>query len=145
MRQRSRVLNALRQRGVDAAIEIVSAPSPGKGTFVFLLAEFDNIAAGFDALGAPGKRAEAVADEACRALFEYLDATGALDPHLADQIIPYCAVSENASEFTISRVTRHLLTNIWVVQQFTSALISVEGKEGEEGRIRVRPVREGKS
>jgi RNA 3'-terminal phosphate cyclase (ATP) len=145
IRQRSRALIALRQRGVDAAIEIVSAPSPGKGTFVFLLAEFDNITAGFDALGALGKRAEAVADEACRALFEYLDATGALDPHLADQIIPYCALSESASEFTTSRVTRHLLTNIWVVQQFTSAVISVEGKEGEEGRISVRPVRESKS
>jgi RNA 3'-terminal phosphate cyclase (ATP) len=139
VRQRSRALNALRQRGVDAAIEIVSAPSPGKGTFVFLLAEFDTITAGFDALGAPGKRAEAVADEACHALFEYLDATGALDPHLADQIIPYCALSESASEFTTSRVTRHLLTNIWVVQQFTAADISVDGKEGEEGRIRVRP------
>ncbi len=139
IRQRSRVLSALRQRGVDAAIELVSAPSPGKGAFVFLLAEFDTITAGFDALGAPGKRAEAVADEACRALFEYLDTTGALDPHLADQIIPYCALSESASEFTTSRVTRHLLTNIWVVQRFTSADIFVEGKEGEEGRIRVRP------
>jgi len=139
VRQRSRALNALRQRGVDAAIELVSAPSPGKGTFVFLLAEFDNITAGFEALGAPGKRAEAVADEACCLLFEYLDATGALDPHLADQIIPYCALSESASEFTTSRVTRHLLTNIWVVQRFTAADISVEGREGEEGRIRVRP------
>ena len=139
IRQRSRALNSLRQRNVDAAIEVVSAPSPGKGTFVFLLAEFDNIAAGFDALGAPGKRAEAVADEACCALFEYLDTTGALDPHLADQIIPYCVLSESASEFTTSRVTRHLLTNIWVVQQFTSAVISVEGKVGEPGRIRVRP------
>ena len=139
IRQRSRALNALRQRGVDAAIEIVSAPSPGKGTFVFLLAEFDTITAGFDALGAPGKRAEVVADEACRALFEYLDTTGALDPHLADQIIPYCALSESASEFTTSRVTRHLLTNIWVVQQFTAVDIFVEGKVGEPGRIRVLP------
>lgn len=139
VRQRSRALNALWKRGMDAAIEIVSAPSPGKGTFVFLLAEFDNITAGFDALGAPGKRAEDVADEACCALFEYLDTAGALDPHLADQIVPYCALSKSASEFTTSRVTRHLLTNIWVVQRFTAAGISVEGKEGEQGRISVRP------
>ncbi len=139
VRQRNRALSALRQRGVDAAIELVSAPSPGKGTFVFLLAEFDAITAGFGALGAPGKRAEAVADEACRALFEYLDTTGALDPHLADQIIPYCALAESTSEFTTSRITRHLLTNIWVVQRFTAAEISVEGREGEPGRIRVRP------
>jgi RNA 3'-terminal phosphate cyclase (ATP) len=137
-RQRSQALNALKQRGIEASIEIVSAPSPGNGTLVFLLAEFDAVTAGFDALGAPGKRAEAVADEACRALFEYLDTTGALDPHLADQIIPYLALSEGPSEFTTSRITRHLLTNIWVVKQFMDVDISIEGKEGEQGRIRVR-------
>jgi RNA 3'-phosphate cyclase len=38
--------------------------SPGRGTFVFILARFENVAAGFSALGRLGKRAEAVADEA---------------------------------------------------------------------------------
>ena len=143
VRQRDAALAGLKRRGMDASIEIVSAPSMGKGTYVFLLAEFDDITAGFDALGAPGKRAEDVAEEACRALFEYFDTAGALDPHLADQVIPYLALSERASEFTTSRITPHLLTNIWAVKQFVKAGISVEGKEGGEGRVLVLPGGDG--
>jgi RNA 3'-terminal phosphate cyclase (ATP) len=68
VRQRDQALTRLAQRGIDANIEIISAPSPGKGTFLFLLARSGNSAAGFDGLGAIGKRAEEVADEACRDL-----------------------------------------------------------------------------
>jgi RNA 3'-phosphate cyclase len=139
-RQRNTAIKALSPRGIAVEMEIIEAPSPGKGTLVFLFAEFENIIAGFDSLGAINKRAEAVADEACHAMSGYLDAKGALDPHLADQIVPYLALARGASEFTTSRVTQHLLTNIWVVQQFMDIEIQVEGKEGEHGQIRIRPV-----
>ena len=138
VRQRDRTLKMLSQRGIDADIDIVGAPSPGKGTLIFILAEFENISAGFDALGAIGKRAEEVADEACSALIEYKDTNAALDPHLADQIIPFAAFGRGTSEFTTSRVTQHLLTNIWVVKQFLDIDIQVEGKEGEAGKIRIQ-------
>jgi len=137
VRQRSQASNALSGRRINGEIEIVSAPSPGKGTLLFLLAEFENCRAGFDALGAIGKRAEAVADEACQALFDHLDLPGALDPHLADQIVPYLALAHGKSEFTTSRITQHLLTNIWVVKQFLDVDIQVEGKEGEPGEVKI--------
>ncbi len=112
-------------------------PSPGKGTFLFLLAGFENIAAGFGALGAIGKRAEEVADDACSDLFDYLNADGALDPHLADQIVPYLALARGPSRFSTSRITKHLLTNIWVIRQFLDAEIEVSGAEGERGTVKV--------
>jgi RNA 3'-terminal phosphate cyclase (ATP) len=137
VRQRNKAVVVLRDRGIDASIEIVDAFSPGKGTLVFLKAEFENIVAGFDALGALGKRAEEVADEACQALLAYVNSSGALDPHLADQIITYLALAHGESEFTTSRITRHLLTNIWVVQQFLDVNVHVEGNEGEPGQIKI--------
>jgi RNA 3'-terminal phosphate cyclase (ATP) len=137
VRQRTRALKAIAERRYAAEMEIISAPSPGKGTLVFLSAELENITTGFDALGAIGKRAEEVADEACQGLFDYLDSTGTLDPHLADQIIPYLAMARGTSEFTTSRITRHLLTNIWIIQQFMDVDIRIEGKEGEEGKVTV--------
>jgi RNA 3'-terminal phosphate cyclase (ATP) len=137
-RQRDQALTMLSEKGIVADIEIVTAPSPGKGTLVFLIAEYEHITVGFDSLGAIGKRAEEVADEACKALFEYIDAGGALDPHLADQIIPYLALASGPSTFTTSRITQHLLTNIWVVKQFVDVEIHVEGKEGEPGAVRVQ-------
>ena len=97
------------------------------------------IPAGFGSLGAIGKRAEKVADEACDNLLFHLRAQGALDPHLADQVVPWLAFCSGPSEFTTSRVTLHLLTNLWVVRQFMDVDIRVEGNEGEEGRILIRP------
>jgi RNA 3'-terminal phosphate cyclase (ATP) len=138
VRQRDRAARALLQRGLEADIRIVPAPSPGKGTFLFVLAEFEKAAAGFGALGAIGKRAEEVADESCRELFAYLDGGGALDPRCADQIIPYLALAQGTSEFTTSKITRHLLTNIHVVKQFLDADIIVRGNEGEAGLIVVK-------
>jgi RNA 3'-terminal phosphate cyclase (ATP) len=137
VRQRTRAVKELEQRGIGVEMEIISAPSIGKGTLVFLSAEFESVTTGFDALGAIGKRAEEVADEACQGLFDYLDTAGSLDPHLADQVIPYLAMARGSSEFTTSRITQHLLTNIWVIQQFMDVDIRIEGKEGEEGIIRV--------
>jgi RNA 3'-terminal phosphate cyclase (ATP) len=138
VRQRDQAARALLRRGTGADIEIVPAPSPGKGTLLFLLAEFEWAAAGFGALGAIGKRAEEVAGESCRELFAYLDAGGALDPHCADQIIPYLALAEGTSKFTTSKITRHLLTNIHVVRQFLDIDIDVQGSEGEAGLVVVK-------
>ncbi len=138
-RQRDRALAVLGREGIDASIETLSAPSAGKGSFLSLAAEFEHFSAGFGSLGAIGKRAEEVADEACDELLSHLRAQGALDPHLADQVVPWLAFCRGPSEFTTSRVTRHLLTNLWVVRQFMDIDVRVEGNEGEEGRILVRP------
>ncbi len=140
-RQRNRAIHMLLQQGIDVTIKIVNAPSPGKGTLLFLLSEFEHSIAGFDSLGAIGKPAEDVANEACRAFSEHMNTEGALDPHLADQVIPYLVFSRETSEFTTSRITQHLLTNIWAVKQFLDIDIQVNGAEGEPGSVRVNAVR----
>jgi len=128
-------LKGLKSLAVDRDIEIISAPSPGRGTFFFIVAEYEGIKAGFSSLGAIGKSAEEVAREACRDLFEYHESSGAIDPHLADQLIPYIALAEGGSTFTTTRITRHLLTNVWTVRQLMDVEITVEGSEGEPGRV----------
>jgi len=138
-RQRARALAILGRQGIDASIETLSAPSPGKGSFLFLAAEFEHLSAGFGSLGAIGKRAEEVADEACNGLFSHLQAQGALDPHLADQVVPWLVFCRGPSEFTTTCVTRHLLTNLWVVRQFMDVDVKVEGEEGEEGSVLICP------
>ena len=138
-RQRERALSVLGSQGIDTVIEALSAPSPGKGSFLFLSAEFEHITTGFGGLGAMGKRAEQVADEACTELLAHLRAGGALDPHMADQVVPWLAFGHGPSAFTTSRVTSHLLTNLWVVRQFMDIDVQVEGSDGDEGRIVIRP------
>jgi RNA 3'-terminal phosphate cyclase (ATP) len=137
-RQRDHGNWLLKGAGLSANMEIVAAPSNGKGTFFFILAEFENIKAGFSALGARGKRAEAVAEEAVRQFLEFSNSEGALDPHLADQIIPYLSICDAPSTFTTSRVTRHLLTNAWVTEKFLPVEININGREGQFGEVIIK-------
>jgi RNA 3'-terminal phosphate cyclase (ATP) len=143
VRQQQRALKRLSARGIDARIDLVDAPSTGKGTFLLLIAEFGNITVGFGSLGEIGKRAEQVADEACDDLLAYTDTNGVLDPCLADQIIPWLALAGGKSSFTTSRITRHLLTNLWIVQQFLDLDIQVTGGEGTPGSIGIGPSSRG--
>jgi RNA 3'-terminal phosphate cyclase len=45
------------------------------------------------------------------------------------------ALAQGNSVFTTTRITGHLLTNLWVVQHFLEERISVKGEKGEGGRI----------
>jgi RNA 3'-terminal phosphate cyclase (ATP) len=80
-----------------------------------------------------------VAEEACQEFLEFTETKAAIDPHLADQLIPYLALAEGQSSFTVSRISKHLLTNVWVVQQFLPTKITVEGDEGKEGKVIITP------
>jgi RNA 3'-terminal phosphate cyclase (ATP) len=138
-RQRNQAMKVLKEQGFSPEIELVQGPSIGQGTFFFFKAEFENSLAGFGALGERGKRAERVAEEACDDFLDFMKTDSAIDSHLADQLIPYLTLAEGRSSFTVSKITPHLLTNIWVVQQFVQAEIKVEGVEGEPGRVTIRP------
>ncbi len=120
-------------------IDLVEAPGPGQGTFLFLLAETASITAGFTSLGARGKRAETVGTEAAMELCNHLSTGGALDPYLADQIVPFLALCREESTFTTSRLTRHLLTNLWVSALFTPLHYHVAGEEGQLGQVTITP------
>jgi RNA 3'-terminal phosphate cyclase (ATP) len=79
-----------------------------------------------------------VAEEAGEDFLRFMQTKGAVDPHLADQLIPYLALAEGNSTFTVSKITNHLLTNIWVVKHFLSSEILVEGEEGTEGKVIIK-------
>lgn len=136
-RQRDRALGILLRHGFVAEIDLIEAPASGQGTAVFLVARYENSLAGFSALGARGKPAEQVAEEACHAFLEHHRSGAAVDPHLADQLILPLGLVQEESYFTTSRVTRHLLTNIWVAEQFLGKRFAVEGEEGGAGAVKV--------
>ena len=140
-RQRNAAQENLLPHGIDygyqADIELVNVPSPSQGTFIFLKAESEHSIAGFTALGARGKRAETVGEEAATELLEYLRTDAALGPHLADQIVLYLSLCKEQSLFTTCRITRHLLTNLWVIGLFHEFKYDVEGEIGEPGTVRI--------
>jgi RNA 3'-terminal phosphate cyclase (ATP) len=100
--------------------EAVKASCPG--TYLFLNAEFENILAGFSSLGARGKPAEKIADEVFEEFNNYYNRKEIFDPHLADQILIFLALIRKPFTFSTTKVTNHLLTNIWVINQFIPEL-----------------------
>lgn len=139
LRQKERAHQRIAERlSLVPDIQILDkAPSRGQGTVLFLLLESEGGVSGFSALGRRGKRAEEVADEAVDRLIGHIDSGKCVDPYLGDQLIPFGALAKGKSSFTVSRITRHLLTNIWVVKQFLQVKVEVEGREGEQGRVEI--------
>lgn len=91
------------------------------------------------ALGRRGKRAEEVGREAARELLSELAAGGAVDKHLADQMIVWMSVAAGSSELTTSQATDHLRAAAEVAEAVTGAVIAIE--ETEPVRVRCEPGR----
>lgn len=119
---------------VEIRAERVAAACPGAG--IFLTAEYEAARAGFTALGARGRPAEAVAEEACAALRAHRVSGAALDLHMGDQILLPLCVAEGPSRYTVERATPHLETNAWVVEQFGIARVAL-GRAGLGGACEV--------
>jgi RNA 3'-terminal phosphate cyclase (ATP) len=135
-----RELNSVMKGSMYAAdIELLNAPTPGQGTFLFLHSESAISLAGFTSLGARGKKAEVVGREAAEEFLEYYSTGAALDPHFSDQIVLYLAMCRDQSAFSTSCITEHLLTNLWVIGLFREYTYSVEGEIGKPGTVRINP------
>jgi len=92
------------------------------GSQICLVAEFENTVIGTDNLGKLGKRAEDVGKESALELLREQKSGTCLDKHSADQILPYLALAPGKSQVTVSEITNHCETNIWVIEKF------IEGK-----------------
>ncbi|MEJ2233194.1 MAG: RNA 3'-terminal phosphate cyclase [Syntrophobacterales bacterium] len=135
VRQKRQLLRRFEKAGIEAEIGLMDVPALNPGSLVFVCAQGKGSLAGFSSLGARGKSAERVADEAANALFQFLDSEAALDHYLADQILIYLAIATGEHRFTTSKITQHLLTNTWVIEQFLPVYFEVEGRVGEAGLV----------
>lgn len=131
----------LNDLGAPVQIEAlrVRAVSPGAG--IFLLAEYETLAASFSAHGRRGKPSEAVAEEAVTSLREHHASGAALELHLADQVLVPLAIAAGPSLFTMARPTAHLTTNAWTIEQFGIAKITIE--HNALTQVRVEPSKAG--
>jgi len=101
-------------------------PSQCPGSQICLTAEFENTVIGTDNLGKLGKKAEDVGKEAALGLLKEQKTEGCLDKHLADQILPYMALAKGKSQITVSEITNHCKTNIWVIEKFLNGKFEIK-------------------
>ncbi|MDP1539002.1 MAG: RNA 3'-terminal phosphate cyclase [bacterium] len=96
------------------------------GSQVCLIGEFENTVIGVDNLGKLGKRAEDVGKEAALELLKEQKSEACLDKYLADQALPYLALTEGKSSVTVSEITNHCRTNIWVIEKFLEGKFEIK-------------------
>jgi RNA 3'-phosphate cyclase len=136
-RQARRARVRLEKRGLDADLREETWEG-GPGTVLAVVLETTPVPALFFGLGARGKPAERVADEAVDQALAYLDSgTTPVDPHSADQLVFPLALADGPSEYDVSEVTLHLTTNVAVIRRFLDREVVCEGEVGGPGRVRI--------
>jgi len=134
-----RARNLLARAGLKADLQPLVVRGAGPGAGIFLFVQYEHARAGFTAYGRKGLPADQVAQMACQDLLAHHETGAPVDPHLADQLLLPMALAAGTSRLFTSAVTRHLLTNIAVVQAFLPVQITVDGEEGKSGTVTVIP------
>lgn len=144
-RQKRQALGRLLKRYPSIRIKTTSLHSRSKGTLLLLCAAFHLPSAEtysgccYYGLGERGKPAERVADEAVGALETFLASDGVIDQYLADQLLLPLAFAGGVSRFRTACVTRHLVTNVWVINAFTDTDMIIDGDIGVPGWVEIHP------
>ena len=123
-RQADAAAEALEKAGFSSSIDTRAASFPSTGSGIILWCGH----AGGSALGKRGLPAEKVGKAAAGEIITELCLGGAVDVHLADQLIPYMGLAGGGS-FTVREVSEHTRTNIWVVEQFLGVEFRIEEKK----------------
>ncbi len=115
-------------------------PHLGPGSGIVIVAETRQSWLGGDALGAKGKPAEKVGEEAARKLLEDLDTGKALDRHASDMLIPFAALAEGTSVLGGARLTSHAHTNLLVVKSLLNVQYELRGEQEKPFTLIMRGV-----
>lgn len=141
-RMRTQALERFDEYGLELerAVEtVVWSVAPGPGAAISLAVEFESgLPATVVALGALGKPAEAVADEAVDQVWKIVNENAAVDRHSADQILLPLACAEGPSAYSVAEISEHLRTNIQTIRSFIDRPIrAIEARANEPASVEI--------
>jgi RNA 3'-terminal phosphate cyclase (ATP) len=121
---------------------VVELPGPGPGNALCLIVKAEagaEVATGF---GEKGLLAELVAERACKALRDWLDADVPVGEHLADQLLIPMALAArdgHASAFLTTPPSLHTKTNAQIIARFFPIEFEFEAVGPRRTWVRARP------
>jgi len=119
------------QQGMTDQIDEVdeeTAAQPG-AAFAIFADTAGGATLGSDRSGSPRRMAEAVGRHAARVLLEDLATGASVDRFTADQLIPFAALAEGESRWSVPRITDHIEAGAWLAKELLGAevLVSEDG------------------
>ena len=139
-RQACAAQHMLQSAGLQPVVEQTQLASLSRNTICAITGVFQHARVCYTALGERGKRAEQVAEEACRAFLAFLRTEATVDEYLADQLLLPLALASGPSRFRTPRLTQHLLTNMATIRKFLPVGMRYTGTLGQPGNVEVTPV-----
>jgi RNA 3'-phosphate cyclase len=132
--------------GISAAIQERSDKTAAQAGAAFaLFADFiGGTRLGADRAGAPHRRAESIGARVAHQLLGEISSGATIDRHASDQIIPYAALAEGTSKFTVPFITEHTQTAAWLASLFPGAEVRIEEQALTVHGHSTRPPRAGR-
>lgn len=123
--------------GKDELERVDHAEELGPGNVVFVVHRFQNVTAVFSGFGDRGARAEEVAEQAIGPSLRYLESKGAVDEHLADQLLVPMAMGRGGV-FTTSEPSSHFETQLETLRTFLGGDVEVDTADEKTWTITMR-------
>lgn len=105
------------------------ALSPGCG-IVLTATSSSGVVLGADGLGKIKRPAEEVGRVTAENMIHIIGQSVPVDAHLADQLLLYMALAKGRSTIRVAEVTQHMLSCIYVCEQFLGPVFTVTNKTG---------------
>lgn len=113
--------------GADIEVERTAGISRGAG--LCLVAEYENGFLGSNVMTARGRSPKDAGNDAAKDLVKEMESGATLDINTADQLLPYMALAEENSVFSVSRISRHLLSQMDTLETFLDVSFGVERRD----------------
>lgn len=113
----------------DIDIEVQRTVGTSRGAGMVLVAEYENGLLSSNVLSSKGHSPQQSGLDAASDLLQEMSAGSTIDIHTADQILPYMAMAEGKSSFIVSRISKHLLSQMDTLESFLDVRFGVERKD----------------
>jgi len=115
--------------GYKAEIEIIDDESSlQEGAALAIYAETSSgNRIGSDRAGRPGRSSESIGRYVAERFIEDVKTGATVDRYIADQLIIYAGLAEGVTTYSVPRITEHVETNLWLIEEFLGARTGING------------------
>lgn len=121
-------MSAMGDMYVDLEIERIDE-GISRGAGMTLAAEYENGMIGSNVLTSKSHPAKQAGIDVANDLLKIMESGSTMDVHTADQLLPYMAMADGDSAFSVSRISRHLLSQMDTLETFLDVKFGVERRE----------------
>jgi RNA 3'-terminal phosphate cyclase (ATP) len=120
-----RVLNSYGYKAEIEKIEDESSLQEGAALAIFAETSSGN-RMGSDRAGRPGRSSESIGRYVAERFIEDIKTGAPVDRYIADQLIIYAGLAEGFTRYSVPRITEHVETNLWLIEEFLGARTKID-------------------